>query len=103
VVTDTGGKPIGKVKELALDRGAPYRTEILSLVSAGPEGTRVLAVARLARGFRHQVRCHLAWIGLPLVGDELYGSGGDEPLALSAIALSFPDPAGGAPVRYSLD
>jgi 23S rRNA pseudouridine1911/1915/1917 synthase len=104
VEVDGEGRPLaGTVKELALDRGEPYRTEVLAL-DAGetPSGVRTLAIARLARGFRHQVRCHLAWIGLPLVGDELYGSGGPEPLALRAVAVSFPDPADGRPVRYEI-
>jgi 23S rRNA pseudouridine1911/1915/1917 synthase len=104
VEVDGKGTPVaGKVKELALDRGRPYRTEVLSLVSVdSAAGPRTSALVRLARGFRHQVRCHLAWFGLPLVGDGLYGPGGDEALALSAVALSFPDPSNGKIVRYEL-
>lgn len=30
--------------------------------------------ACITNGFRHQVRCHLAWMGLPIVGDNLYNS-----------------------------
>jgi 23S rRNA-/tRNA-specific pseudouridylate synthase len=33
----------------------------------------VQVVCRITEGFRHQVRCHLAWVGLPVVGDETYG------------------------------
>lgn len=29
---------------------------------------------KISAGFRHQVRCHLAWVGLPIVGDNLYNS-----------------------------
>jgi 23S rRNA pseudouridine1911/1915/1917 synthase len=49
---------------------------------------------RLARGFRHQVRAHLAWIGYPINNDARYGganTGG--PLELTAWRLVFPDPA----------
>ncbi len=75
---------------------ALYRTEILA---AGPgDGALDLRVA-LTRGFRHQVRAHLAWIGLPLLGDELYGGGAGERLALHASALEFPHPRTGARVR----
>jgi 23S rRNA-/tRNA-specific pseudouridylate synthase len=28
--------------------------------------------AETAHGFRHQVRCHLAWRGFPVIGDALY-------------------------------
>lgn len=31
------------------------------------------AEARIASGFRHQIRAHMAWIGYPVVGDSLYG------------------------------
>lgn len=32
-----------------------------------------LAVCRIRRGARHQIRAHAAWLGLPLWGDGLYG------------------------------
>lgn len=100
VEVDGEGRPIyGRVKELALDRGKPYRTDVLSI---GGGNGRLLVRARLSRGFRHQVRCHLAWIGLPLVGDELYGKGGPEPLGLRAVALAFPDPGGNGTARYDV-
>ncbi len=38
---------------------------------------RALLAIELVSGHRHQARAHLAWLGLPLVGDALYG-GGDE-------------------------
>lgn len=28
--------------------------------------------ASITKGYRHQVRCHLAWCGLPIIGDPLY-------------------------------
>jgi len=36
-------------------------------------GSLVLVELRMSRGFRHQIRAHLAALGAPLVGDELYG------------------------------
>ena len=51
---------------------------------------------RLSRGYRHQVRAHLATAGLPIVGDPLYASQGAEAqpvsLQLYAVSLEFPDP-----------
>lgn len=73
-----------------------YRTDILS--AALGDGALDLGVA-LTRGFRHQIRAHLAWIGLPLEGDELYGGAAGERLALHARALEFPHPRTGIPVR----
>ncbi len=37
------------------------------------QGPLVLVELRMSRGFRHQIRAHLAGAGAPLVGDALYG------------------------------
>lgn len=55
---------------------------------------------RLSRGYRHQVRAHLAAAGLPIAGDPLYAPRGAEAqpesaqvgLQLYAVSLEFPDP-----------
>ena len=46
----------------------------------------------ITRGFRHQIRAHLAWAGLPIKGDPLYGPcpSPDIPLALDCFKVSFP-------------
>jgi 23S rRNA pseudouridine1911/1915/1917 synthase len=74
--------------------GDCYRTEVISVSSADSQYT---VTARLCRGFRHQIRCHLAWIGCPVLNDPLYGYGqaaGDGFLALSATGLTFIDIGG---------
>lgn len=79
-----------------------YRTEILSMELKTQNFRRVNL--RLTRGFRHQIRCHLAWLGLPIQGDVLYGGQGDASMfALRAVQLNFIDPLSGLPrcVRYS--
>lgn len=45
-----------------------YRTKIKLTKSDGG----IHASCSLTEGYRHQVRCHLAWIGLPIKGDPLY-------------------------------
>jgi 23S rRNA pseudouridine1911/1915/1917 synthase len=102
-----GGAKPGR-GEKALDRGGPYRTEILGWTGSG-EG-RLFRV-RIRRGFRHQIRCHLAWAGYPLVNDRIYGgrewplSGGDGAffLGLWAWGFSFLDPLSGEKRVYTLD
>jgi len=79
-----------KHREIAKDRGGFYRTEII-----GRDGN--VFTARIKRGFRHQIRCHLCWIGFPILNDPLYGgqrpeSGEHGVLALCAHALFFNDP-----------
>lgn len=77
-------------KEKALDRGGPYTTEILEKNDAEDA---VFFKLRLNRGFRHQIRCHLAWLGFPITGDTLYGGvnagDGEGRIALCAAALAF--------------
>ena len=46
----------------------------------------------IVRGFRHQVRCHLAWTGYPIRGDAAYGGVEDEVLHLAAVSIRFPHP-----------
>ncbi|MDR1586235.1 MAG: hypothetical protein LBS57_02130, partial [Treponema sp.] len=63
-----GGK---KRRGIAEDRGEFYRTEITGGEKAGADLYRF--TLRLRRGFRHQIRCHLAWKGCPILNDPLYG------------------------------
>jgi 23S rRNA pseudouridine1911/1915/1917 synthase len=64
-------KPRKFKKISALDRGSPYVTEIMVQKDASVEDTCFRL--RIKRGFRHQIRCHLAWIGYPILNDTLYG------------------------------
>lgn len=91
----------------ALDREQAYRTEIL-------EKHRLKTYTgfhlQIKRGFRHQIRCHLAWLGFPLLNDVLYGGisedgvppgkAGFAPLALIAYSISFYDPVSKRPRQY---
>lgn len=42
----------------------------------------------LSRGFRHQVRCHLAWCGHVITGDVLYGAP-EGSFSLESYSISF--------------
>ena len=59
---------------------------------------------KITKGFRHQIRCHLAWIGMPIINDKLYGGNpfGKGILALRATAVLFMDPGTAKTKCYSL-
>jgi 23S rRNA pseudouridine1911/1915/1917 synthase len=85
-----------------------YRTRLLALEPRDPPPT-FRALVELDTGFRHQVRVHLAAIGLSILGDALYGPPGSSAeappsprLCLNACALEFPHPETGRPVVVTL-
>lgn len=89
------------------EAGQTYTTTVEQIDPISEIGA-IRVVVSLTRGFRHQVRAHLAITGLPLAGDALYcplvgeHRGDDIPLQLHAIAISFPDPLDGSQVSFSL-
>lgn len=66
-----------------------YTTEV-SLLS---KDDRIFAECRINNGYRHQVRCHLAWIGFPIIGDALYNPNcNDKKMDFEAYEIEFPHP-----------
>ena len=64
-VTEASSKIIQK----KVGKSVIYRTNI---ECQAIENNQIKVKARISNGFRHQVRCHLAWMGLPVAGDKLY-------------------------------
>lgn len=62
---------------------------------------RLVAEVTLSRGFRHQIRAQMAWLGLPLIGDPLYGEGEGQ-LGLSANRVEFDAPDGSGRIVVNL-
>ena len=83
-------------------KGSALYTTHIKIAERTTEG--IIAQCSIAKGFRHQVRCHLAWNGLPVVGDELYNAGfGGEALEFECVALEFTNPVTGERVRVGTD
>jgi 23S rRNA pseudouridine1911/1915/1917 synthase len=59
-----------RIESSALTQGRAIETEILS---AEPRSAFSLVQVRVAFAARHQVRAHLAALGHPIAGDQLYG------------------------------
>jgi 23S rRNA pseudouridine1911/1915/1917 synthase len=97
-------------RKTAGDRGDHYRTEVIMFhapLSSQGLNSGYSFTLRIKRGFRHQIRCHLAWAGYPILNDPIYGvptkpapEGTDAFLALESRALVFPDPGGGTKRIY---
>ncbi|WP_428768943.1 RNA pseudouridine synthase [Treponema sp. HNW] len=84
-----------------------YRTEVLSVNMPRGDEKKARVLCRINRGFRHQVRAHLASIGLPVIGDVLYNPSyagkTDARLLFFASALQFNHPVSGERLLYTLE
>lgn len=58
-----------------------------ALRSISGDSNAALVECGIQRGFRHQIRAHSAWIGLPIVGDRLYGGAEASRLMLEAFSV----------------
>jgi 23S rRNA pseudouridine1911/1915/1917 synthase len=95
-----------KGKVTAKDGDSYYKTEITGIERKQNDSEEELYhfTLRLKRGFRHQIRCHLAWIGFPVLNDPLYGKGdGNGFLALRATGLFFDDPKSGEQIQFRVE
>ncbi|MCE7928220.1 MAG: RluA family pseudouridine synthase [Chloroflexi bacterium CFX7] len=73
-------------------QGRPARTEYQVLAS---DGERTLLLVTPESGRTHQIRVHLAAVGIPVANDRVYGRGGEGRQLLHAWQLTVPHPGGG--------
>jgi 23S rRNA pseudouridine1911/1915/1917 synthase len=64
--------------------------------------TCTLLEVELDTGRRHQIRCHMAWLGHPVVGDKRYGRGGPR-MGLHARRLSVMHPRLGRVLTFETE
>ncbi|MCF0241197.1 MAG: RNA pseudouridine synthase [Treponema sp.] len=58
----------------------------------------------LKKGYRHQVRCHLAWIGFPIINDPVYGNKNDlsGEIQFTAYKIEFMNPISNKKIEIEL-
>jgi len=102
--------PVGKISEPApscrhgvVQGGKAARTLITGVQRLGHQHS--LVTVRPLTGRTHQIRVHLAAIGAPIVGDRLYGEGGEQfsRHALHCASLSFVHPVTGHECRIEAE
>ena len=89
-VTEKSGK--AALSKLGTKKLYTTKIQIIKL-----SDTNAKAECQICEGYRHQVRCHLAWAGYPVKGDQLYNSdkkNAENILKFSATKISFEYPRG---------
>ncbi|MBP5283798.1 MAG: hypothetical protein J6Y93_03935, partial [Treponema sp.] len=65
------------------------------------------ALCTISRGYRHQVRCHLAWCGMPVHGDKIYNpefrnKETDIEMMFKAVKISFRNYSDGKEMSFEV-
>lgn len=81
VLINEKGAVINKVGKLK-----KYITEI-QLIKI--DNNQYIFQCKINSGYRHQVRCHLAWLGFPIIGDKIYNRNSEGKMLFKATELEF--------------
>ena len=75
-----------------------------TIIQINQDEENYTASCKITNGFRHQVRCHLAWSGFPVKGDALYERilTEESKMYFEASAISFIDWESSKKVRFSI-
>ncbi|WP_296827086.1 RluA family pseudouridine synthase [Treponema sp.] len=99
----SGKSQAAKWGSLPESKGGLYsKTDFTVLKEIELEGKKYFLIeARLYTGRTHQIRVHLSSMGLPILGDQLYGGKAYNRIMLHACSLTFPHPITGKEMTVS--
>ncbi len=98
-----GRDPKNRLRMGVVAAGKPAQTEARVLAASEELGGVLMLRCKLKTGRTHQIRVHMAWAGMPLVGDTLYGgreAWGLTHQALHAHDLALVHPVSGAHLHW---
>lgn len=72
----------------------------LTKVEVTKNGDDYSVICKITNGFRHQVRCHLAWCKIPVIGDALYNPVREGEFNFTASQIEFIHPISGEKVSF---
>lgn len=83
VTEDSGKAALNKLEKKVL-----YTTQIRIKEIAG---NKITVECEITNGYRHQIRCHLAWLGFPIIADPLYNTKeSKEEMSFAATEIKLP-------------
>ncbi len=65
-------RPVTELSGMAAQKKAGNKIYTTEIIARNMDGGLYSASCRITRGFKHQVRCHLSWVSLPVLNDALY-------------------------------
>ena len=108
VETLIGRHPVNRQKMAVVDRNGKNAISQYKVLKSGFIGKEKVSLVEVAilTGRTHQIRVHMAHIGYPVLGDQLYGgsrtqiSGADRQM-LHAYSIELPHPASGKNIKFT--
>ena len=93
---------LNKTQQKKVENTSIYTTNV-KIISQQNDTVKV--ECNITKGFKHQVRCHLAWVNLPIKNDPIYNKNANpsEQIAFYASKLQFLHPVTNQIITFQKD